>query len=238
MKFGGAAVHDVSQFEKVAQIVKNRCQKFSRVVVVVSAMGSMTDDLVNLGKMVHPNPPKREVDMLVSIGERVSISLLAMALDLQGIEAVSFTGSQSGIITTDDHGEAKIVEVRPRRVLAVLEENKVAIVAGFQGMGVGGDITTLGRDGSDISAVAIAGAVGASCVEFYKDIPGIGSANPKVDPDTKIFEELSYEEAMGCGALHKDCISLAKKYGVALQIRAFYSPEKIGTRIGPCMQHS
>ncbi len=147
MKFGGAAVATPAHFARIAEIINRRSRHFQRIVVVVSAMANKTDELIALAKAVHPSPPRRELDMLVSVGERISISLLAMALDAAGKEAISFTGSQSGIITTAEHTDARIIEVRPWRLLPPLEEEKVVIVAGFQGVSRKGEITTLGRGG-------------------------------------------------------------------------------------------
>jgi len=226
----------VQQFQEIAEIIKCRKSSFPRIAVVVSAMGTTTNELMDLARKVHPNPPKREQDMLISVGERVSIALLAMALDLLGIEAISFTGSQSGIITTEDHSEARIVEVRPYRLEKQLNEGKVVIIAGFQGVSRLGEITTLGRGGSDTSAVALAVALGARRVEFYKDVPGVGAKNPKKDPKTQIFPHLSFEktlEIVGKGAeiLHHRCLQLAQKHDIELEIRPFYEPDKVGTVI-------
>lgn len=237
MKFGGAAVENVERFSRVAMIILKRASSYKRIVVVVSAMGKTTDELMQLAQKVHPSPPKREQDMLVSVGERVSISLLAMALDRIGLEAISFTGSQSGIITTNEHTEAKIVDIRPKRLLPHLDRGKIVIVAGFQGMSLNGEITTLGRGGSDTSAVALAVALGAEYVEFYKDVPGIGAEDPKQCPETPIFSSLSYEEALsiirkGAKVLHARSIELAQKNGIILQVRSFFDPEKMGTIIG------
>lgn len=237
MKFGGSCVSDASQFSKIALLIQERLKKYSRIAVVVSAMGKTTDELMELANTVHPSPPKREQDMLISVGERVSISLLAMALDLKGIEAVSFTGSQSGIITTVEHGKARILDVRPHRLEKVLDQGKIVIVAGFQGVSEAGEITTLGRGGSDTSAVAIAARFRAARVEFYKDVPGMGKEDPKENPSTTIYSELSFEEALaiaenGARVLHPRCLRLAQKNGILLQIRPFYDPEKIGTTIG------
>lgn len=234
MKFGGAAMADVEQFEKLAILIERRLKNFTHVVVVVSAMGSQTDELMKLAKKVHPSPPKREQDMLVTAGERISMALLAMALELRGIGAISFTGSQSGIITSNMHTEAEILEIRPYRIKEALEQKKVVIIAGFQGVSLEKEITTLGRGGSDTSAVALAIALDAQKVEFYKDVPGIGSQNPKTHPDTEIYKELSYDEALkivgeGAEILHDRCLKLAKQYGVFLEIHPYYDPETIGT---------
>jgi len=162
MKFGGASVAEPESFALIADIICKRSKFFDRCVVVVSAMGDTTNKLIELAHKVSPHPPKRELDMLVSVGERISISLLAMALSSASKEAISFTGSQSGIITCNDHTEAKIVDVRPSRILAQLTKNKIVIVAGFQGVSLDGEITTLGRGGSDTSAVGLAGANGGA----------------------------------------------------------------------------
>ncbi len=225
---------NAQQFSKLAELIEKRVEEFPRVVVVVSAMGSSTDELMELARIVHPDPPKREQDMLVSVGERVSIALLAMALELRGIDAISFTGSQSGIITTNEHSQAQIEEIRPQRIEKALDQGKVAIVAGFQGMSREKEITTLGRGGSDTSAVALAVALKAERVEFYKDVPGIGRTNPKTDLNAKIFPSLSYDQALsivgeGAEVLHHRSLELAKREGVELQIRFFNNPEEVGT---------
>jgi aspartate kinase len=208
-----------------------------RLVVVVSAMGDTTNRLLELAKSVNPNPPKREQDMLVSVGERISISLLAMALASLDVEAVSFTGSQSGIITNGDHSEARIVDVRPKRILTALSQGQIAIVAGFQGVSRGGEITTLGRGGSDTTAVALGAALESEIVEFYKDVGAIFDRDPKMDSSAKRQELLSYSEAAalaesGARVLHARSIALAEKNGIRLEvypIRAALSP---GSTIG------
>lgn len=175
--------------------------------------------------------------MLVSVGERVSIALLAMALSLKGKEAVSFTGSQSGIITCANHTEAKIVDVRPYRLMPVLQKGQIAIVAGFQGVSVEGEITTLGRGGSDTTAVALAVALGAQKVEFYKDVQGIYSADPKKDSHARLLPTLDYAEAReiasnGAKVLHPRCIELAEKNGVLLSVLSFQNPTEGGSLVG------
>lgn len=237
MKFGGASLSAPESFLKVANIIIERAKPQEKIVVVVSAMANQTDELLQLAKKVHPNPPTREQDMLVSVGERISIALLAMALQLQGKEAVSFTGSQSGIITCENHSNANIVEIRPKRIFEALNEGKVAIVAGFQGMSRKGEITTLGRWGSDTSAVALAIATGAQTVEFYKDVGGIYDADPKKKSDAKLFPRLGFKEAMeladqGAKVLHRRCIALAEKNGVQLSVRSFDDPKVAGTVVG------
>ncbi len=235
MKFGGASVSTPESFHRIAEIIARLND--TPIVVIVSAMANATDQLINLAKQVHSNPPPRELDMLVSVGERISIALLAMALSLKGVEAVSFTGSQSGIVTDECHTEARIIEVKPRRILQAMQEKKVVIVAGFQGVSRQGEITTLGRGGSDTSAVAIAAALKVSCVDFYKDVDGIYNADPKVDGTAEKMEEMEYQEAKemaarGAKVLHLRSILLAEKNGVQLKVRSFDKPDKVGTIVG------
>lgn len=235
MKFGGASVATPEHFAQIADIISLRFAQYSRIVVVVSAMGDSTDQLLALAKRVNANPPKREQDMLISVGERISISLLAMALALKGKEAISFTGSQSGIITCSRHSEARIVDVRPHRLLRALEEGKIVIVAGFQGVSREGEITTLGRGGSDTSAVALAVALGADKVEFYKDVLGVYTVDPKKHSDAALLSTLTYGEALeivknGAKVLHARCIELAEKNQVPLHVLSFLDPSQ-GTMI-------
>lgn len=237
MKFGGASVAEPESFLKIAEIVIERSLVCKKIVVVVSAMGNTTDQLLELARRVNPNPPKREEDMLVSVGERVSIALLAMALARLGKEAVSFTGSQSGIITCENHSDARIVDVRPKRLEEVLEKGQIGIVAGFQGVSRKGEITTLGRGGSDTSAVALAVALRAPRVEFYKDVPGIFEEDPKKDKKAKILPQLSYSEALalakkGAKVLHARSVELAEKNGVQLAVHSFQAPKVAGTIVG------
>ncbi|MES2122949.1 MAG: aspartate kinase [Chlamydiota bacterium] len=239
LKFGGASVASVEQFAHIAEIIYNRSQEMD-VVVVVSAMGDTTDQLLSMARRVHPSPPLRELDMLVSVGERVSIALLAMALHLKNKDAISFTGSQSGIITTTAHSEARIVDVKPFRIIRELEKGKVVIVAGFQGVSQEGEITTLGRGGSDTTAVALAVALGASHVEFYKDVEGIYSEDPKKNSEAVKYQYLNFKEALsiaegGAKVLHARGISLAQKNALPLHVLSFADPgcEKgPGTMIG------
>ncbi len=226
MKFGGAAVATSESFSQIAEIISERKKENQRVVVVVSAMGNTTNQLIALAKQVHPDPPRREYDMLVSVGERISISLLAMALALRQEQAISFTGSQSGIITCSSHSEARIIDVRPHRILPYLEQNKVVIVAGFQGVSSEGQITTLGRGGSDTTAVALAAALGAEKVEFYKDVPGMFTDDPKKNPTATLHRYLTYDEAIhvvrsGGKILHTRCLMLAKRNQLPLCVRSF-----------------
>ena len=236
MKFGGASIDTAKRFAHIAQLVSEKTKEYGRVVVVISAMARMTDSLLQLAHEVNPNPPHRELDMLVTVGERVSISLLAMALAKEDKEAVSFTGSQSGIVTCENHADARIVDVRPKRVLEALEQGKIAIVAGCQGVSVSGGITFLGRNGSDTSAVAIAAAIQAPRVEFYKDVAGFYDRDPKRHADAKLLAKLCFEEALlysfqGAKILHPRCIELAKRNGISLAIYSFQDPRRPGTVI-------
>ncbi len=235
MKFGGSSITSPGSFLRIADIIIERSKCYHKIVIVISAMGNMTNELLDLAKQVHPDPPRREQDMLVSVGERISISLLAMALKGKGKEAISFTGSQSGIITCARHSDARIIDVRPFRLYSKLRENRIVIVAGFQGVGLNGEITTLGRGGSDTSAVALAIALNAEKVEFYKDVSGIYSENPKTNSKAKLFKCMSYEKAhhlciTGSEILHERCISLARKNGMKMHILShleFFKNEQI-----------
>lgn len=240
LKFGGASVAQPEHFSRIAEIILDRKKEYPYIVVVVSAMGDTTNQLIELAKKVNPSPPRREYDMLVSVGERISISLLAMALSLKGQEAISFTGSQCGIITTEEHSEAKIVSVKPHRLLPHLEKGKVVIVAGFQGVSRSGEITTLGRGGSDTSAVAIAIALNADKVEFFKDVPGVFSEDPKKSDKALFYPHLSHNAALeimnkGAKVLHARSIELAMKNALPLHVRPFNTygqTEFPGTLIG------
>lgn len=227
LKFGGASVATPEQFSRIADIIINIKERYNRVVIVVSAMGNTTNDLISLAKQVNPNPPQREYDMLVTVGERISISLLAMALAAKNCDAMSFTGSQTGIITCEKHAEAKIIDVRPHRLMSCLNEGKVGIVAGFQGVsGQKAEITTLGRGGSDTTAVALGVALRAEKVEFFKDVPGIFDFDPKTHSEAKLLQTLSYQDALkiiraGAKVLHERCLELAMKNSLPLHIRSF-----------------
>lgn len=231
LKFGGGVLITPNSFNLVSEEIERRKKESSKIVVVVSAMRGVTDHLISLGRQVHDAPPKRELDMLVSVGERVSSALLAMALSKRGIASVSFTGSQSGIITTKEHGEAKIIDVRPLRLLPYLERGTVVIVAGFQGVSIEKEITTLGRGGSDVTAVALAVALGGR-MEFYKDVPGIYSRSSL---EGQPLLELSHEEAIdviertGGKVLHTRAVRLAEKNHLPLVVRSL--KQKLGTHI-------
>ena len=220
LKFGGAALETPEHFANIADIIM---EKRGRVVAVVSAMAKVTDSLISLAHQVAKNPPKREVDMLISVGERISMSLLAMALEDRGVSAISLTGSQSGIITSNLHNEAVITAVRPTRIEKHLDEGKVVIVAGFQGVSEEKEITTLGRGGSDTSAVALAAALGAEKVEFYKDVLGIYSEDPKKNPQAILLPQLSFEQALSMQefVIHRRSILLASKNGLPLHVLTY-----------------
>jgi aspartate kinase len=226
LKFGGAAFSKAEDFASVADIIIDHLKYHSKIVVVVSAMANMTDQLLELAQQVNSNPPKREQDMLVSVGERISMSLLAMALQAKNVQAVSFTGSQSGIITTADHSEAKIIDVRPGRILGELNKNHIVIVAGFQGVSIDKEITTLGRGGSDTTAVALGVALEAESVIFYKDVLGMYLMDPKKKIEQKPISHLKYNEALaivqsGAKVLHKRSLILAKQNQLPLVVKSF-----------------
>ena len=220
MKFGGDSLRTPKHFINVADMI---AAKKGAIVVVVSAMGEKTDELTHLAYQVSKKPARREMDMLISVGERISMSLLAMALEEKGISAISLTGSQSGIITCDRHNDALIQDVRPIRIKKHLSEGKVVIVAGFQGVSENKEITTLGRGGSDTSAVALAIALGAEKVEFYKDVKGVYSADPKKDPKAKLLSKLSFEEALSFPdfVIHRRSILLASKNSLPLHVLTY-----------------
>lgn len=233
LKFGGASVKTPQCFASIAEIILRRKKRHPRVLVVVSAMGDSTNRLLALAKEVNPSPPQRELDMLVSVGERISISLLAMALAKKGQRAVSFTGSQSGIITTDAHTDARILEVRPHRLETAMDRGDVVIVAGFQGVSRHCEITTLGRGGSDTSAVALAVALSGERVEFYKDVPGVFDSDPKENPQARHLAHLSFDEALtiankGASILHPRCLYLAAANGIPLHVLSFLSAQEEG----------
>ena len=197
-KFGGSSVADAEGLKRVANRIVATTKAGHQVVVVVSAMGDTTDELIDLANQVSPLPNGRELDMLLTAGERISMALLAMAISNLGHEARSFTGSQAGIITTSTHGKARVIDVTPGRIQEALKEGSIAIVAGFQGVSQDtNDITTLGRGGSDTTAVALAAALEADVCEIYTDVDGIFSADPRVVPAAKKLSTVTYEEKIG-----------------------------------------
>ena len=214
----------------VAQRIVNRKRSGDKVVAVVSAMGKTTDDLVALANSVNPTPPPREMDSLLSTGEMVSMSLVAMAVNALGEEAVSLSGRQIGLVTDSVHGKASIREIHADRIKEALAEEKIVIVAGFQGIDAAGDITTLGRGGSDTTAVAIAAGIHADVCEIYTDVSGVYSADPRIVPRAQKIDYISYEEmlelaAAGSGVLHKRCVEFARNFGIVIHCRSSFSDE-------------
>jgi len=227
-KYGGTSVADASRILRVAQRVASAKQAGHDVVVVVSAMGDSTDELLALAQRVSPDPAPRELDMLLTAGERISMSLLAMAIRDRGVTAKSFTGSQAGIITDTKHGRAKILDVRAGRITEALGEGHVVIVAGFQGVSTGHDVTTLGRGGSDTTAVALAAALGAEVCEIYTDVDGVFTADPRLVADARKLHAVSYEEMLelaACGArvLVLRCVEYARRSGVRVHVRSSFT---------------
>ena len=233
-KFGGSSVADASSILRVAKRIVDTKRAGHQVVVVVSAMGDTTDELLDLAREVSPNPPGRELDMLLTAGERISMAVLAMAISDLGFEARSYTGSQAGLITDSTHGKARIVDVTPDRIQQALSENAIPIVAGFQGVSADTkDITTLGRGGSDLTAVALAAALYADVCEIYTDVDGIFSADPRVVPKARQVPRITYDEMMelaaaGAKVLHLRCVEYAKRFDVPIHVRSSFS-DKEGT---------
>jgi aspartate kinase len=228
-KYGGSSVADVEKLRKVAERVVRTRQLGHDVVVVVSAMGDTTDELLTLAKKVSANPDRRELDMLLSAGERISMALLSMAIREGGGDAISFTGSQSGIITNDRHVDARIIEVRPFRVQDELARGKIVVIAGYQGVSYKKEVTTLGRGGSDTTAVAMAAALDAEYCEICSDVDGVYSADPRVVPDARRIGTLSYEETQemaesGAKVLNAQAVEFAKEKGIAIYARATEGP--------------
>ena len=233
-KYGGSSVADATSIKRVAQRIVATKKAGHDVVVVVSAMGDTTDELIDLANQVTPLPPGRELDMLLTAGERISMALLAMAIGNLGQEARSFTGSQAGVITDSEHGRAKIIDVTPGRLEAAIADGAVAIVAGFQGVSqTTKDITTLGRGGSDTTAVALAAALHADVCEIYTDVDGIFTADPRIVANAKHIPRLSYEEmlemaANGAKILHLRCVEYARRNDMPIHVRSSFS-DKPGT---------
>ena len=228
-KYGGSSVADVQKLKVVASRVMRTRDQGHNVVVVVSAMGDATDELLNLARQVSANPDRRELDMLLSAGERISMALLSMAIRELGGDAISFTGSQSGIITNDRHVDARIIEVRPFRIQDELARGKIVVVAGYQGVSYKKEVTTLGRGGSDTTAVAIAAALDAEFCEICSDVDGVYSADPRVVPAARRIGSLSYEETQemaedGARVLNAQAVEFAKEKGIAIYARATAGP--------------
>lgn len=235
-KFGGSSVADAESVKRVAKRIVETRKAGNDVVVVVSAMGDTTDELLDLAHEVTPVPAPRELDMLMTSGERISMALLAMAIKGMGVEARSYTGSQAGMITDERHGSARITEVTPRRITEAVEDGAIAIVAGFQGFNRRtGDITTLGRGGSDTTAVALAAAMGADVCEIYTDVDGIFTADPRVVPQARKIERITTEEmvelaAVGAKVLYIRAVEFARRHGVTIRVRSSFSNDE-GTTV-------
>ena len=228
-KYGGSSVADADGIKRVAQRIVVTRKAGHSVVVVVSAMGDSTDELHDLARQVSPLPPARELDMLLTSGERISMALLAMAIANLGLSARSFTGSQAGVITDDVHGKARIIDVTPGRISGALADGAIPIVAGFQGVSANGkDITTLGRGGSDTTAVALAAALKADVCEIYTDVDGIFTADPRIVPTARRIPAIKYEEmlemaASGAKVLQLRCVEYARRYDVPIHVRSSFS---------------
>ena len=233
-KYGGSSVADAESIKRVARRIARTRANGHEVIIVISAMGDTTDELMDLALQVSPRPKSRELDMLLTTGERQSAALLAMALSDLGVDAVSFTGSQAGVLTTPTHGNARIIDITPGRVEDAVQQGNVAIVAGFQGVAQSTkDITTLGRGASDTTAVALAAALGADYCEIYSDVDGVFTADPRIVHSARPITEISYEEMMelaasGAKILHLRCVEYARRENVKVHVRSSFS-DKPGT---------
>ena len=228
-KYGGSSVADAAGLKRVANRIVAAKRDGNQVVVVVSAMGDTTDELIDLAEQITPIPQGRELDMLLTAGERISMALLAMAINNLGHEALSFTGSQAGVITTSAHGRARIIDVTPGRIKEALDGGAIAIVAGFQGISQDTkDVTTLGRGGSDTTAVALAAALEADVCEIYTDVDGVFSADPRVVPTARKLKTVTYDEmlelaASGAKVLHLRCVEYARRYNLPIHVRSSFT---------------
>ena len=236
MKFGGSSLASVAHIRRAAQLVADARKQGDRVAVVVSAQGDTTDELIEKALEISPAPPEREKDMLISCGEQMSIALMAMQLMQLGCPAVSLCGWQAGVRTESRHGDARILRVELGRVQAALEAGKVAVVAGFQGMDDNGEITTIGRGGSDTTAVALAAALKADVCRIYTDVKGVYSADPRVVDHAMIHREISYDEmlelaALGAQVLHSRAVELAREQRVKVEVRSTFEPSSCGTQL-------
>ncbi len=231
-KYGGSSVADAERIKKVAQRIVATRKEGHDVCVVVSAMGDTTDELLDLAAQVSPLPPARELDMLLTAGERISMALLAMAISNLGMEAHSFTGSQAGVITDSRHGKAQIIDVTPGRIRTALDEGYITIVAGFQGVSQDTkDVTTLGRGGSDTTAVALAAALGAEVCEIYTDVDGVFTADPRIVATARQISKISYEEMLemasaGAKILHLRCVEYARRFKLPIHVRSSFSTKQ------------
>ena len=230
-KFGGTSVATTDRIKSVAERLVKLQGEGNQVVAVVSAMGKSTDDLVSLAADINQNPPAREIDRLLSTGEQVSMTLVAMAIDALGTEAMSFTGRQAGIVTDGRHAKAKILSIDAKRIMNCVNAGKIAVVAGFQGIDTNGDMTTLGRGGSDTTAVAVAYGLGADECQIFSDVDGVYSADPRICPHAHKLNEISYEDMLelssaGSGVLQMRAVEFARKYNVVIHSRSAFSNER------------
>jgi aspartate kinase len=235
-KFGGTSVGDLDRIQNVANIVKKYANNGNQVVVVVSAMAGETNKLLDFANHFSKTPPQREVDLLVSSGERVTSALLSIALQAMGKDAIALTGRQAGIKTTSDHTKARIMDIDPSKMQKHLNLGKIVIIAGFQGINENGDVTTLGRGGSDLTAVAIAGALSADKCEIYTDVDGIYTTDPRIEPKAKKIDVISYDEmlelaSLGAKVMQSRSVELAKKLNVDIEVKSSFKPEIKGTLI-------
>ena len=236
MKFGGSSLATAAHIHRAAQLVAEQRKQGHQVAVVVSAQGDTTDELLEKAGEITHNPPPREKDMLLACGEQMSMALMAMQLEELSCPALSLCGWQAGVHTEARHGDARILSVEPQRVRAALEQGKVAVVAGFQGISPSGEITTIGRGGSDTTAVALADAVGADVCRIYTDVKGVYSADPRVVEQARVHREISYDEmlemaALGAQVLHSRAVELAREKQVRVEVRSTFAPEDNGTAL-------
>ncbi|PAB56164.1 aspartate kinase [Anaeromicrobium sediminis] len=234
-KYGGTSVGSIDRIKRIAQKVVKLKDSGKKVVVTVSAMAKTTDDLMNKARQINENPPERELDMLLSTGEQISIALLAMAIESLGEKVISLTGGQCGIITDSNHKKARITEIDTERIEEELSQDKIVIVAGFQGINENNDITTLGRGGSDTTAVAVAAALKAEKCEIYTDVDGVYTADPRVVKNAKLLDKISYDEmlelaSLGAKVLHGRSVEMARKYKIPLVVKSSFNDSK-GTEI-------
>ena len=240
-KFGGSSVANVERIQNVAQRVVSYKKKGRDLVVVVSALGDTTDELIKLADQINPDPSEREMDMLLSTGEQISVALLAMAIHKLGYEAISFTGAQVGIITDTSHTRARIIKINTQKIQEELQKGKIVIVAGFQGVTLNQDITTLGRGGSDLTAVALAKELKADECEIYTDVEGIYTADPRIEPRARKLNAITYDEmlemaSLGAQVMQARSIEVAKKFDVPIHVRSSFS-QKPGTMIIKEVKH-
>ncbi len=239
-KYGGSSVANVDKLRRIARLIADVKGRNNNIAVVVSAMGKTTDELIMMARLISPKPPRREMDMLLSTGERITMSLLCMALNELGLDAVSLTGSQAGIITNDRHNDARVIEIRPFRVQDEMAKDKVVIVGGFQGVSYRRDITTLGRGGSDTTAVALAAALNAERCEIYSDVDGVYSTDPSIVAEARHLPEISYPvmqemSIAGAKVLHAHAVEFAKEKNIAIYARSTFDPgrETVIRRLSP-----